>query len=304
MEQDIELLLDNCINEMRNGKSIDECLAKYSQSATDGAVQLRPLLQMVQQLENLPKPEPSLEAISASLVEIGRERSIPQDGTAAFSKISAAALELKKKSSIFNKIRSPKIAWAFSAAFLFLVVLFSAATISANSVPGDILYPLKLATEKVKFLLTFNSEKKAELRLTFSDKRLQEMIAVFQHSGKLDTTLLKEMLDEAKLALEETKIPTDTASVFVTKLSHVNAYQKDVLEKIRPRVNPSNRRIVDEAINMCDSRSRWMRRMMNEENEISPDSSAQDSTGSPQQMPRSKQKSNRWQWGPGCDWMR
>ena len=295
MEQDIELLLDNCISEMRNGKSIDECLAKYSQYAG----QLRPLLQLVQQLENFPQPEPAKEAISGTLINIGHH--IAQHSIAT-EKLTAVE-KLQKKSSIFNIIRRPKIAWAFSLVFLFLVVLFSAATISANSVPGDILYPLKLATEKVKFLLTFNSEKKAELRLTFSDKRLQEMIAVFQQSGKLDTTLLKEMLDEAKLALEENKTPIDTASVFVTKLSHVNAYQKDVLEKIRPRVNLSNRRIVDEAINMCDSRIRWMRRMMNEENEISPDSSAPDSTGSPQQMPRSKQKSNRWKWGPGCDWM-
>ncbi|MCL5029042.1 MAG: DUF5667 domain-containing protein [Bacteroidetes bacterium] len=300
MEQDIELLLDNCINEMRKGKSIDECLAKYSQSATGGAGQLRPLLQLVQQLEILPKPEPAPEAISGTLINIGHhiaQRSMTSE------KLTAAE-KLQKKSSIFNIIRRPKIAWAFSAAFLFLVVLFSAATISANSVPGDILYPLKLATEKVKFLLTFNSEKKAELRLTFSDKRLQEMIAIFQQSGKLDTTLLKEMLDEAKLALEENKTPIDTASVFAAKLSHVNAYQKDVLEKIRPQVNLSSRKIVDEAINMCDMRGRWMRRMMNEENEISPDSSAPDSTGSPQQKPRSKQKSNRWQWGPGCDWMR
>lgn len=296
MERDIELLLDKCINEIRNGKSIDECIAEHPQYAS----QLQPLLRLVQKIETLPQPEPAPEAISGTLINTGHH--IAQHSMTAEKPI--AVKKLRKKSSIFNIIRRPKIAWAFSAAFLFLVVLFSAATISANSVPGDILYPLKLATEKVKFMLTFNSEKKAELRLTFSDKRLQEMIAVFQQSGNLDTTLLKEMLDEAKLALEETKIPTDTASVFVTKLRHVNAYQKDVLEKIRPQVVSSSRKIVDEAINMCDSRSRWMRRMMNEENEISPDSSVPGSTGSPQQMPRSKQKSNRWQWGPGCDWMR
>ena len=296
MEQDIELLLDNCISEIRNGKSIDECIAEYPQYAS----QLRPLLHLVQKIETLPKPEPAPETISGTLINLGHH--IAQHSMT--SEKPTAIEKLRKKSSIFNIIRRPKIAWAFSAVFLFLVVLFSAATISANSVPGDILYPLKLATEKVKFLLTFNSEKKAELRLTFSDKRLQEMIAVFQHSGKLDTTLLKEMLDEAKLALEENKIPTDKASIFAAKLSHVNAYQKDVLEKIRPQVNPSNRKIVDEAINMCDSRGRWMRRMMNEENEISPDSSAPDSKGSPQKIPPSKQKSNRWQWGPGCDWMK
>ena len=294
MEQDIELLLDICIEEMHKGKSIEECLAEYSQYAS----QLKPLLQLVEQIEALPQPAPSTEAISSTLINIGKE--IAQLTITAETPVVRG--KKRKTISFFNIFQKPKLMWAFSAALLFLVVLFSAATISANSVPGDILYPLKLATEKVKFLLTFDSEKKAELRLTFSDKRLQEMIAVFRQSGKLDTTLLKEMLDEAKLALEGNEIPTDKASIFAAKLSHVNAYQKDVLEKIRPQVNPSSRQIVDEAINMCDMRSRWMRRMMNEENEISPE--GLDSTGSPQIMPRSKQKSNRRQWGPGCDWMR
>jgi len=296
MEQDIELLLDICIEEMHKGKSIEECLAEYSQYAS----QLEPLLQLVEQIEALPQPAPTPEAISSTLINIGKE--IAQ--LTITSETPVVRRKKRKTISFFNIFQKPKLMWAFNAALILIVVLFSVATISANSVPGDILYPLKLVTEKVKFLLTFDSEKKAELRLTFSDKRLQEMIAVFQQSGKLDTTLLKEMLDEAKLALEGDEIPTDKASIFAAKLSHVNAYQKDVLEKIRPRVNPSSRQIVDEAINMCDMRSRWMRTMMNEENEISPDSSGLDSTGSPQIMPRSKQKSNRRQWGPGCDWMK
>ena len=296
MEQDIELILDICIDEMHKGKSIEECLAEYSQYAS----QLKPLLQLVEHIEALPQPAPSPEAISSTLINIGKE--IAQLTTTSETPV---VREKKRKTiSFFNIFQKPKLMWAFNTALILIVVLFSVATISANSIPGDILYPLKLATEKVKFLLTFDSEKKAELRLTFSDKRLQEMIAVFRQSGKLDTTLLKEMLDEAKLALEGNEIPTDKASIFAAKLSHVNAYQKDVLEKIRPQVNPLSRQIVDEAINMCDMRGRWMRRMMNEENEISPDSSGLDSTGSPQIMPRSKQKSNRRQWGPGCDWMR
>ena len=296
MEQDIELLLDICIEEMHKGKSIEECLAEYPQYAS----QLKPLLQLVKQIEALPQPAPSPEAISSTLINIGKE--IAQLTITAETPVVRG--KKRKTISFFNIFQKPKLMWAFNAALILIVVLFSVATISANSVPGDILYPVKLATEKVKFLLTFDSEKKAELRLTFSDKRLQEMIAVFQQSGKLDTTLLKAMLDEAKLALEGNEIPTDKASIFAAKLSHVNAYQKDVLEKIRPRVNPSSRQIVDEAINMCDMRGRWMRRMMNEENENSPDSSGLDSTDSPQIMPRSKQKSNRRQWGPGCDWMR
>lgn len=294
MEQDIELLLDICIEEMHKGKSIEECLAEYSQYAS----QLKPLLQLVKQIEDLPQPVPSPEAISSTLINIGKE--IAQ---LTITSETPVVREKKRKTiSFFNIFQKPKLMWAFNAALILIVVLFSVATISANSVPGNILYPVKLATEKVKFLLTFDSYKKAELRLTFSDKRLNEIIAVLQQSNTLDTTLLKVMLDEAKLALEENEIPSDKASIFAAKLSHVNAYQKDVLEKIRPRVNPSNRQIVDEAINMCDMRSRWMRKMTNEEYDSPPGES--DSTPSKQLPHQSKQKSKKLQWGPGCDWMR
>jgi hypothetical protein len=187
------------------------------------------------------------------------------------------------------------LAWVFSGAFALLVVLFGVATISAGSLPGDLLYPVKLVTEKVKFLLTFDSEKKAELRLTFSDRRLEEMIKAFQQSNTLDTTVLAAMLDEAKLALQESAPQPQTASLFLTKLSHTNALQKDVLTRIRSRVDPSSGPIVDEAIGMCDMRDRWMRRMMDEE---------YDSTRSKQLPPQSKQKPKRRQWGPECDWMR
>lgn len=201
-----------------------------------------------------------------------------------------------------NIFRRPALAWAFNGVLALVVVLFGTATISAGSLPGDLLYPIKLATERVKFLLTFDSEKKAELRLTFSDKRLEELVKAFQRSNTLDTTVLKAMLDEAKLALDESEPQPQTTSLFLTKLSHTNALQKDVLTRIRPQVDPSSRTIVDEAIGMCGMRDRWMRRMIGEEYDSIPGDS--DSTRSRQLPRQSKQRSKRWQWGPECDWMR
>ncbi|MFH1526506.1 MAG: hypothetical protein ABIG69_07610, partial [Bacteroidota bacterium] len=64
MEQNAELLLDICISEMQKGKSIEECLAEYPQYAS----QLKPLLQLVKQIEALPQPAPSPEAISSTLI--------------------------------------------------------------------------------------------------------------------------------------------------------------------------------------------------------------------------------------------
>lgn len=299
MEQNIELLLDICIDEMQKGRSIDECMASYPQYAN----QLKPLLQLAEQIEDLPIPMPSSEAISAALINVGKEM---EPNSASIEKQEALVTnrsirKMKRKTfSFLNIFRKPKLVWALST-FLFFVIIFSAATVSASSVPGDILYPMKLVTEKVKFLLTFDSYNKAELRLTFSDRRLNELVTVLQQSNTLDTNLLKDMLDEAKLALDENEIPVDKASIFSAKLKHVNAYQKTVLENIRPRVQTSNRQIIDEAINMCDRRGRWMNGIMDEE--YQKQYYEQDSTQPTPTPHKKRQESRKWQWGPECDWM-
>lgn len=291
MAQDIELVLDRCIYEMRKGKGAAEIIANYP----DYAKQLWPLLKLVGEMEALPLPSPSPNAIAATLINVGRQMAHSE----APRKSRSASNNILNGISFENIFRRPGLAWAFNGALALVVVLFGAATISAGSLPGDVLYPVKLATEKVKFLLTFDSEKKAELRLTFSDKRLEEMVEAFQRSNTLDTTVLKAMLDEAKLALVESEPQPQTASLFLTKLSHTNALQKDVLTRIRPQVDPSSRPVVDDAIGMCDMRDRWMRRMIGEENDsVRGDS---DSTRSERRPSHSKQRPRRWQWGPGCD---
>lgn len=45
---------------------------------------------------------------------------------------------------------------------------------SQSALPGDLLYPVKLASEKVQLALASGESKKAELHLKFSQKRLEE----------------------------------------------------------------------------------------------------------------------------------
>jgi hypothetical protein len=294
MARDIELVLDQCIEELRKGKSVAETIANHPEYAG----QLRPLLILVREVEALPLPSPSPNAMAATLVNVGQEMAQSK----APVKLGSAPKSIFSKLSLENVLRRPALVWALTGTLALLVVLFSASAISAGSLPGDLLYPLKLATEKVRFLLTFNPGKKAELRLTFSDKRLEEMIETYQRSDTLDTALLRAMLDEAKMALEESEPQPKTASLFLTQLRHTNALQKDVLTRMRPRIDPSRRTIVDEAIGMCGMRDGWMRRMAGEEFASPPGGS--DSTRMRRPPPQSSQRPNRWRWGPGCDWMR
>lgn len=246
MEQKLEKILDECIAEIRRGKNLEECLLNYPQLSAE----LRPLLELSQSLEHFPKPEPTLGAISKALIGVG---------------IDIASYRERRSQSIFARIfRQPKVAWALGPIFGILL-LVSVTTIATSSVPGGVFYPVKLATEKVKFLLSFDAERKAELRLTFSDERLKEMTKLLQRTGALDENLLKSMLDEAKSALDDAnRLPEQQAALFQVKFNHTNAYQKESLEQLRPKVPSPEQETVDKAIDVCRNRMQWMMKRMRE----------------------------------------
>jgi hypothetical protein len=185
------------------------------------------------------------------------------------------------------------LAWA-AAAVLALMVSFTGVTsLSASSAPGDFLYPIKLVSEKVRFLLTVNSENKAELRLTFSEERLNELLKLSQRSGSIDTTLLKEMLTQAELALERADVPAEQAIPFLSRLQLTNTYQQKMLEQIRPDLDSASRIYVDRAIETCCNRGQWLTEILAKEQ-----GQGRTSQPSPRETDRSSKQS--WDWGPGC----
>lgn len=258
-----EDILDLCLKELADGKSLEECLREYPQFRT----QLEPLLRLAQGLGKLPPPQPRSQALLSTLVKVGR--------------ISAQQRREMLRRKVFNwGLVMPRPAWSMAFALVLIVVFlgWGAVTVASDSLPGDLFYPLKLTTEKVKFFLTSNPEGKAELRLTFAEKRLQELAKSLDEGKGFDQEVLKSMLDEAQLALEDAQpLPKDRASLFVARLNHFNAYQREALEEFRLQVHPSQRELVDQAIEICDNRSRWMGQMRRE-------------------------RSFRGNWGPGCRW--
>ncbi len=49
---------------------------------------------------------------------------------------------------------------------------------SFDSVPGDVLYPVKIANEKVQLSLAFSDEQKTKLHVEFASKRLDEVVII------------------------------------------------------------------------------------------------------------------------------
>jgi len=65
------------------------------------------------------------------------------------------------------------------AVFLFSVVgSVSVVGASAQALPGDTLYPVKLTVEKVQLSLALSDQSRADLRVEFAGRRLEEMVAL------------------------------------------------------------------------------------------------------------------------------
>jgi len=267
MKNDLQTMLDHCLEEMRRGKSLEECLQEFPQWAS----QLKPLLRIAQSIEHLPRPEPSSEAVFSGLIQMGRASTLPK----------RRKVVGRRRFDLNFLFPRPAFAPALITAIVFIFISFGTVMLSAGSLPGDLLYPLKLITERVQYSLTANPEGKAELRLTFADKRLQELVKTINKRGGLDRALLKSMLKEAQLALEDNAVvlPKPRALIYLAKLGHFNDYQRETLEQIRSQANPSERETIDTAIRVCHQRRQWMRKLTRE-GMLHPC------------------------WGPGCYWMR
>lgn len=264
MSKDLETILDWCLNEVRKGKDIEYCLSLHPELASE----LKPLLLLAKDIEATPKLEPRKEAINLTLMRIGE-----------------AVSTRRKRSTLYEKIFHRPIVIryaltkALSFALILVVVVWTMGMLSARSLPGDLLYPLKLATEHVKFTLTRNAEGKAELRLTLTGARLEELVKTVEQQGRLDESLLRKLLKEAELALYEARpVEKDRFVLFLTKLNYHTDYQKSVLEQLKPSVPVQEQIVMDQAIKVCLRRCEFIKKMMD--------------------MERSGERCR--EWGPGC----
>jgi len=243
---EFETILDYCIDQMKAGKSMEECLSQFPEYRDE----LKPMLEMSAQLGELEAPEPSAETINNALFEIGQRA-----GKQKQSEKPAGAF-------LPEFVRKPWVFRTINALLVVVVLFFGLSTASANSVPGDILYPFKKFTENVQFLLTTGKQDKAELRLTFSEKRLKELSELYSKTGQVDEHLIQAMLRDAEAALEVHATGEEGPSYLMTKARHLNDAQKDYLNQLQPHVQGQKRQMVDQAIQTCNQRGERMQQMM------------------------------------------
>jgi len=243
---EFETILDYCIDEIQAGKSLEKCLAEFPEYRDE----LKPMLETVSMMGKAEAPQPSAETINNALFEIGRR--------AEQEKSSAGT------SGIFfpEFMRKPWVFRTLSAAMVLVVLFFGLSTLSAGSVPGDILYPFKKFTENVQFLLTTGEQDRAELRLTFSEKRLKELSELYRETGQVNEALIQSMLQEAEVALDVHSGSAAGPSYVMTRAKYLNETQREYLSQLQPHVEGQTREVINRAIQTCAARGERMNQMM------------------------------------------
>lgn len=154
----------------------------------------------------------------------------------------------------FSRIFRPAFAFAFSI----IVLISSLATVGVisaaqNSLPGDMLYPIKTAIEKTQFTFTADPANRTRLSIKFATQRLdeftqllntskskadiqktvkkftQEIVAVREEINTLKEKNVEKATEVAKLVNAQTPIYEDSLNKSTEKLGYILPGEKESL---------------------------------------------------------------------------
>ena len=248
MKKTPEELLDICLEMASRGEDWEAFLARYPDSLRE----VEPLVLLAREVREAPGPVgTSAPGASAALLRLGRE---------------LAKRERQKEETAHRTwgwLWGSAWAKAAFAGIVMLVLGASSVELSARAVPGNFLYPVKILTERVHFALTSDLEERVELRLTFSERRLSEIVKTLKEGKGADRELISAMLDEARAALSDaSQLPETRSAAYKSRIASLEEFQKDRLRSVEDMVPADRRQDVDEAIGMCDQGWARMREMM------------------------------------------
>jgi len=210
MSKEIEEILLECIEAIKAGQSdIDGCLRQYPSLREE----LEPLLNIAISLREPPDIRPSQEFKMRARVSLmdhiyadGRATKLSNPGTVARAKGIAYSIRLK----------------AMTVALAVVACLFGLggglAYASQDSLPGDNLYPVKLATEQIRRVITVNDVDEVKLELELANTRLGEIAAVAHRGYEPLSTAIDGYEKNLVLALENTEDIEDTKSANILEI--------------------------------------------------------------------------------------
>ena len=245
--QPYEQLLERCLQEVARTGDAEAVLAHYPQHAD----RLRPLLQVAlatsQMYADVPAPPRGLAAGRRRLLETAAQQRVQAPATRTLS---------------HNTERKPKMQLLFAtkivSAVLAVVVSLSAvgggAAVAANgSIPGDVLYPVKLTSEDVRMALASAPAGQVALALQFADQRVAEIRAMVGRERQVPETVVTRMEQHVSQAMNQAARASDEEMPgLLERIMQRTQAQAQALEQLRARAQEQNQAQLEEAERICE----------------------------------------------------
>lgn len=246
-DSDFDNILDDCLERIAAGESVEDCLARYP----DDADELAPLLRMGRATMHASR--------AATPSAAGKARGM--------ARMQAALAEGKtrRRWRMPGFLRQPigtPIAAAFVVAFLTLVAAGGTTVASADSIPGEPLYSVKSIRESVEERIARSDEHKAQVHAKLARERGREMRELIARGRIYDAEVvafrLQYHLNESANRIgvvvsshfiEMPRVPAhhsrqENADALRQRLSHDEAYVKGQLTAVAEQVpEPHKRRV-------------------------------------------------------------
>jgi hypothetical protein len=184
MRHDLDTALDQCLSWLRDGMSIEDCLASYPEYAS----QLRPLLELAAQVGRVITPASSAAARAAGEQRMLTALARRQERVA---RTSPVIWYLQRVTRALTPGRPGHLrpAWNLVIVSLFILsIAVGALTVAASthSLPGDALYPVKMAAQQTRLFLTRDSEMHRQLEEQFSAQQRRDVQSVLNAGRQVD----------------------------------------------------------------------------------------------------------------------
>jgi len=190
-------ILAECIDHLLEGESVSACLERHQAHREE----IEPLLAVVAVAREADAVPPRLpEAVAEAKAEFL--------AAAASARLNRGRAAVRQRSR--PRLRLPRISWApvthapawatVAVATLLVLALLTGSTVaaSARSLPGDVLYPVKLTVERVQLSMARDPEAKESLQEHFEERRTEEAQEVLTRGRvveRLDFSGMIEAMD-------------------------------------------------------------------------------------------------------------
>ena len=123
----------------------------------------------------------------------------------------------------------------FVVSMIFVLLVTGGTTVYAaqQSLPDDVLYPVKIGTEKIQLAFTLTPKSRANLHLKLAERRVDEVVAQSTLGRTMSTSALENVAAQTDAAISEiASLPSEDTRSFASELSQFTLNQQVVLGQV------------------------------------------------------------------------